>query len=200
MNKIVKGFKGFEKGLKCRDFQYEVGKSYKHDGEIELCQKGFHFCENPLDVLSFYPLNTSEFAQIEAAGKIKSDKQKSVTDNITIKAKIDLPFLIKASFDFIWSVASKKGILKKSRATSGYGAHSATSGNDAIACSVGRKASAKATIGCWIVLAEWKEGQIFTDAKPIDVKAAIVDGKKIKADTWYRLVDGKFVEAKDITD
>jgi hypothetical protein len=83
-------------------------------------------------------------------------------------------------------------------ATSGYGAHSATSGiNNAIACSVGRKAKAKASKGCFIVLAEWYEGSEWTDAHPIAVKSAKVDGKKIKADQWYKLVKGKFIETDD---
>ena len=84
------------------------------------------------------------------------------------------------SGDYAHSATSGDGA---NSATSGYGAHSATSGDDAIACSVGRKASAKASLGCWIVLAEWHEGEKFTDAKPIAIKAMQVDGKKIKEDT-----------------
>jgi len=82
-------------------------------------------------------------------------------------------------------------------ATSGYGAHSATSGDDGIAVAIGRKAKAKASLECFIVLAEWHEGQKFTDAKPLTVVSARVDGKKIKANQWYKLVDGKFVETDD---
>jgi len=86
-------------------------------------------------------------------------------------------------------------------ATSGYGAHSATSGvTNAIACAIGRKAKAKADKGCFIVLAEWYEGKNWTDAKPIAVKSAVVDGKTIKADQWYKLVDGEFTETDDHND
>ena len=228
MKKKIIGYKGFGKGLKCRDFQYEVGKEYKQDGEVKLCDNGFHFCENPLNVLNYYPLRDgNEFAEIEARGDVKTENDKSATNKIFIKAKLDLPMLIKASVDFIWNKASKGEILSKNSATSGddahsatsgnyahsatsgnransatsgYGAHSATSGDDAIACSVGRKARAKASLGCWIVLAEWKEGNNFTDAKPIGVQAAQVDDKKIKADTFYELKDGKLVIAEDQND
>ncbi len=85
-------------------------------------------------------------------------------------------------------------------ATSGYGAHSATKTGNAIACAIGRKAKAKASKGSFIVLAEWYEGEEWTDAYPIAVKSAKVDGKKIKADQWYKLVNGEFVETDDSND
>jgi hypothetical protein len=107
-SKKVIGYKGFNKGLTCRGFGYQVGKSYKHNGEIELCQRGFHFCENPLDILNYYDLVDSdgmltEFARVEATGKVKSRDDKSVTDKLTIKARITIPTFVKASFDFMWA-------------------------------------------------------------------------------------------------
>ena len=238
--KEIKGFKGFDKGLKCQGFQYEIGKEYStQDGDFKLCEKGFHFCENPLDVLGYYPLKDgNKYAEVEALGGIVSDGSKSVTNKIRIKSQIDLSALIKASVAFIWEKASKNKIFGKNSATSGYGAHSATSGydaysatsgddahsatsgyrahsatsgddahsatntksGDAIACAIGRQSSAKASLGCWIVLAEWKEGKEFTDAKPVDVKAVKVDGKKIKANTFYILKGGKFVIADNQND
>ena len=209
MKKVI-GYKAFNGGLKCRDFQYEIGKDYKLDGEIGICSNGFHFCKNPLDILTYYPLlqnnKLTEFGIIEAFGKVQDDENKSVTDGIRITAKLDLPALVKASVDFIWNKASKKSIFKNTSATSGeyahsatsgYGAHSATSTSDAIACSIGRKAKAKASLGSWIVIAEWKEGYNFEDAKPLCVLSAKVDDKKIKADQWYKVVDKKFVETDD---
>ena len=82
-------------------------------------------------------------------------------------------------------------------ATSGYGAHSATKTSDAIACAIGRKSKAKASLGSFIVLAEWNEDNDLTKVHPIAVKSAKVDGKKIKSDTWYKLVSGKFIETDD---
>lgn len=69
MKKVIKGYKGFDKDMKCRDFQFEVGKEYHQDGEIKACGNGFHFCENPLDVWKYYPLKEGNiFAEVEASG------------------------------------------------------------------------------------------------------------------------------------
>jgi len=130
--KIIKGFKAFNKGLKCQGFQYKVGKEYKHEGDIELCKKGFHFCENPLDVLNYYDLCDSEFAKVETNGKTEKDKEdtKICSDKIKIVSKIDLPMFVKASIDFLWQKCSKNnGFLGKIKAASGYGSQLAASGD-----------------------------------------------------------------------
>ena len=80
----MKGYKAFDKGLKCRGFQYEVGKTYKHDGDIELCESGFHFCKTAVDCANYYNHQNSEFAEIEAIGKVIEGDDKCVTDEIKI--------------------------------------------------------------------------------------------------------------------
>ena len=113
MKKTIKGYKAFEKGLKCKNFQYEVGKEYEEEGDIKLCDKGFHFCENPLDVLDYYDLCESEFAEVETDGKIETDGQKTVSNKIKINAKLDLSAFVKASVDFLWEKCdSVKGKIK----------------------------------------------------------------------------------------
>ena len=94
----MKGFKGFEPGLRCKGFQFKLGKEHVHEGDIGLCEKGFHFCENPLDVLCYYPLIKSEFAEVEATGKVltKKGENKNCTNRIIIKTKLDLHGLDKA--------------------------------------------------------------------------------------------------------
>ena len=64
----VKGFKGFDKEMKCQGFQFEVGKTYEHAGEVKLCNRGFHFCKNPLDTSDYYNLFDSHYAEVEAEG------------------------------------------------------------------------------------------------------------------------------------
>ena len=81
---MVKGFKGFNQDLTCRGFQYEIGKTYEYNGEIELCSSGFHFCRKLQDVHQFYDLKTSRICEIEANGKIDNDGIKSVCARISI--------------------------------------------------------------------------------------------------------------------
>ena len=65
--KTIFGFKGFDKNLKCRDFQYEVGKTYEHEGKVECCEQGFHFCENPFDVFGYTARRTADTALLKEA-------------------------------------------------------------------------------------------------------------------------------------
>jgi len=101
----MKGYKAFNKDMTCRGFQYEEGKTYE-ESKAECCESGFHFCENPLDVLKYYNLCESEFAEVEVLGEVhkrsKSNDTKAATTKIKIGAKIGLPGLIKASFEYLW--------------------------------------------------------------------------------------------------
>ena len=81
---MVKGYKGFNEDLTCRGFQYEIGKTYEYDGDIELCRSGFHFCRKLKDVHDFYDLKRSRICEIEADGKIDDDGVKSVCSRINI--------------------------------------------------------------------------------------------------------------------
>jgi len=128
-NKVL-GFKGFDKDFKCRGFQYEVGKEYKHEGQVKPCGSGFHYCEDPLDVLGYYELiaqdNTNNrYAQVEAKGGTK-DGDKSVTDNLTIKKELTIAELVQASVEFVFSFCFKTESEKK--AASGESSKLAASG------------------------------------------------------------------------
>ena len=87
--KNIIGYKAFDKGLICRGYQYEVGKEHVEDVIPKICDKGFHFCKNPLDTLNYYDITKSEFALVEATGDVSEGEDKVSTNKLLVKAKID---------------------------------------------------------------------------------------------------------------
>jgi len=202
--KVITGYKATDKDLKCRGKQYAVGETYNHDGDIILCNSGFHFCENPLDVLDFYNLCESEFLAVEAHGDCKSDDKKTVTNKLKITASIGLPGLIKASVEWITNKTHKTRKKDSSQlaasgdssqlAASGDSSKLAASGYYSIAAGIGVNNTAKAKKGSWIVLAEWEYNKKLGRWVPLCVLSAQVDGENIKEDTYYKVFGGVFVE------
>ena len=189
---MKKGFKGFDKDMRCNNFQFKIGKTYEHDGEVKLCNSGFHYCENPIDILAYYSPNESIYAEIESenVSDETSNDSKRVCSKIKIGAKIDLSALITSAIQFVFDRADWSE--KKQNATGDRGAASAT-GKEGCASALGIEGKAKGMIGCWLTLAEWKKKENCWHR--VDVQTRIVDGKKIKADTFYKLEKGEFVVA-----
>ena len=102
MSKKITGFKAFDKGLKCRNFQYEVGKTYE-EKEAVICGAGFHFCTNPFDLLRYYDLCDSEFAEVESTGSVDrcNSDSKIATTKITIKAVVGLTGWVNSAISFL---------------------------------------------------------------------------------------------------
>lgn len=204
----MKCFKGFDKDLKCRDFQYEIGKEYTEE-KANICNYGFHACEYPMDVFNYYPPSDSRYCEVdlEANDQKSHDDSKRVGKKISVKAEIGIAGIIKAGVEYIkeqvnWeddkatntgnqSAATNTGNRSAATNTGDYSA-ATVEGKESIALATGIKSKAKGKIGCFIVLAEWKE--INYEYHLIDVKSAKVDGENIKEDTFYTLKDGKFVE------
>ncbi len=134
----MQAYKGMDKNMKCRDFQYEVGKEYEHKGDVKLCESGFHACENPLDVWNYYPLNTSRFFEVQQDGQTKTDTDKTVSSKIQIKAELSLSAFIKCGIEFLWQKI-------KNSATTGNYAHSATTGDEAHSATTGNYAHSATT-------------------------------------------------------
>lgn len=198
----MKGFKGFDKYLKCHDLQYEIGKTTTHDGKISLCKSGLHFCENPLNVLSYYSPSDGRFAEIEAQDVDKEcdSDTKRVAKSLHIKAELSLSALIIAGVKFILDKVdftnAKQSNTGNSSAAMNTGDSSAATntGKYGTAISLGIEGRASGSIGNFLVLSEWEyKGDTW---KRIAMGLAKVDGKKIKADTFYVLKGGKFVEFK----
>lgn len=195
----MKCFKGFDKDLKCRDFQYEIGKEYTEE-KADICNCGFHACEFPMDVFNYYPPSDSRYCEVEleANNQKSSDDSKRVGKKISVKAEIGIAGIIKAGVEYIkeqvnWEDDKATNTGYQSAATNtGDRSAAIVEGKESIALATGIKSKAKGKIGCFIVLAEWKE--INCEYHLIDVKSAKVDGKNIKEDTFYTLKDGKFVE------
>jgi len=105
---LIKGVKGFDKDMKCRDVQFEENKDFFQPGQIEACSNGFHFCENPLQVNNFYRLKDSEVCEVEGSGKLDSHESDSkvAVSNLKIKAKINLPALLEIGIEFTRKQAS----------------------------------------------------------------------------------------------
>ena len=329
-NKII-AYKGFDKDFKCRDFLYEVGKTYEMNGNIKCCNRGFHACESPMEVFDHYDMLTSRFAEVEQSGEIdkENNSTKICSSRIKIKAELKLADIINLGVEWLKEITMPSKIKANNSSndgyyaqigssgdsakigssgyyaqigssgdsaqigssgdsakigssgnsakigssgdyaqigssgdsaqigssgdsakigssgdsakigssgysaqigssgysakigSSGYSAKIGSSGNSAqigssgdsaqigssgdyaqidssgqnsVVMCAGYDSKAKAAIGSWITLTEWKSiGDIW---KPICVKTEQVDGSRIKADTYYKLIDGKFKEVE----
>ena len=334
--KVIKSYKAFDKDMKCRDFQYEVGKEYEMDGHIECCTRGFHACESPFEVFDHYDMLNSRFAEVEQSGTIDREEgsTKVCSSRIKIKAELKLSDIINIGVEWLKDITSPSNVKadgalndngdrKKQIGSSGYYAQIGSSGDsakigssgyyaqigssgdsakigssgyyakigsngdsakigssgdsakigsigdsaqigssgdyaqigsigdsaqigssgdsaqigssgdsakigssgyyaqigssgdsaqigssgdyakidstgeDSVIMCAGRNSKAKANISSWITLAEWKLSNEKNRYVPVCVKTEYVDGEKIKADTWYKLENGKFVEVNE---
>ncbi|HHW4685807.1 MAG TPA: DUF7666 domain-containing protein, partial [Xylella sp.] len=102
-DEIVTAYKGFNQALQCRGFQFDVGKTFKHEGQVEACNSGFHSCEFPLDVFEYYPPADSRFAVVKASGQISRDEgdSKIASASLTVDAEIALPVLAARAVDWV---------------------------------------------------------------------------------------------------
>ena len=245
MSETIKSYKGFDKDLKCRGFQYEIGKEYE-EPEANVCRAGFHACERPLDVFNhYYPVN-SRFCEVEQSGELSrdTDDSKVASTKIKIGAEIGIPGLVKAQIEWVKAHTTTEH-TDPERATAGdggaatagsYGAATAgdggaatagdggaatagnrgaaTAGNrgaatagdggaatargkasvgeNGLAVARGNNVRVKGGLGAVLVIAE--ENKSDYDIK--DWAAVLVDGKTIKADTFYMLKNGEFVETE----
>jgi len=318
MEKII-AYKGFDKDLKCRCFQYEVGKEYEMDGEIKVCERGFHACESPLEVLGHYFIldngDLARFCEVEQSGVFDKEENttKVASSKIKIKAELKFADLIKLGVEWIKEKTIKGNSDKLLNDNGGYYAKIGSSGDyakigssgyyaqigssgdsakigssgdsakigssgdyaqigssgdyaqigssgyyaqigssgdyakigssgyyaqigssgdyaqigssgyyakigssgyyaqigssgdsakinsigeDSVICCAGNNSIVKAKKGSWITLSEWVYNEDKGRYVPKCVKTEYVDGERIKADTWYKLIDGEFVEQK----
>ena len=303
---VIKSYKGFDKDLKCKGFQYEVGKEYEIEGKTKCCERGFHACESPMEVWDYYDMLDSRYAEVEQCGEI--DKEESTTkvcsSRIKIKAELKLSDIINIGVEWLKKTTSPSSVKVSTDmndnggdsaqigssgdsakigssgdsakigssgysaqigssgdyaqigssgyyaqigssgyyaqigssgdyaqigssgdyakigssgdsakigssgysaqigssgdyaqiGSSGYSAQIESTGEYSVIMCAGQSSSAKAKAGSWITLSEWMYNEIEKKNIPICVKTEYVDGSRIKADTWYKLIDGEFKE------
>lgn len=210
----MKAYKGFDKNLQCRGLQYEIGGTQEVD-KVKLCNHGLHACEAPLDVFSYYaPGEGSRYCEVEMVGVSdeRGDDSKRVAKKLTVGAEIDIPGMVKAHVEYVKAHTTMEHTDQKA-ATAGYrgaataGAYGAATAGDSGAatakgsvsvgkngCGLVRGNDVKIKGGLGAVLVICEENADNLDIK--EWKAFVVDGTDIRADTWYKLVNGKLVEAE----
>ena len=220
MVESIKTYKGFNKDMTCRGFQYEEGKEYEEES-VEVCDHGFHACEYPLDCLNYYSPNESVYHEVEQRGEIQKHNEdtKVASTKIKIGAEISIAGLVKAAIEYTVKRVNKDAESDEkhgaSSATGDYGASSATGykgassaeDKDAVSVAWGYKSKAKGVIGSFLVFADW-EYTGSEDYPEYDrnnqsawtlngAKMVQVDGDNIKPDTWYTIENGEIVEVPE---
>ena len=218
----MRAFKGFNKDLTCRGYQYEEGKEF-HTERAECCDTGFHACEYPLDCFGYYDPAHSVFHEVELSGEMdkSNDNTKVCATDIKIGARLSIAGLVKMAIDFTMSKVNKEAGSDErhgfASATGDYGASSATGYKGAssvsdptgVAVAWGHEARAKGCKGAHLILSDWKYvGARYSDGDYMDpydkesweltgAKMVVVDGEKIKEDTYYRCIEGEIVEVTE---
>ena len=227
----MKAFKGFNKDLTCRGYQYEEGKEF-HTERAECCDTGFHACEYPLDCFGYYDPAHSVYHEVELSGEMdrSGDNTKVCATDIKIGARLSIAGLVKMAIDFTMSKVNKEAGSDErhgfASATGNYGASSATGNCGAssatgykgassasdptgVAVAWGHEARAKGCKGAHLILSDWRFiGEKYWDGSYKDMynkdnweltgaKMVVVDGEKIKEDTYYRCIEGEIVEVTE---
>ena len=196
-------YKGMDKNMKCRGFQYEVGGEYETD-EAKACECGFHACEYPLDVFNYYQPAGSRFFEVEQSGNLSKSGEdtKVASTKIKIGAELSIAGLVKSAVEYTKERCTQDegdkatGNRGAASATGNQGAASAT-GKSSVAMACGIEGKAMGNLGCALFLVE--RGEYDGETYPIvAVKAAIVDGENVKPGVWYTLRDGELVEAEEV--
>ena len=215
MSEKIIAYKAMDKNMQCRGKQYEVGKTY-HEDKADCCNAGMHACENPLDVLHYYPLKDGPlFFEVECGGSVDKsvEDSKLACTELTVKGEVNFAGLVKATVNAVFnrvkgkgpfssgysstagssgnsSTASSSGYYSTAAATGAY-CRAKADGKDNVAVANGAHSKARGILGCYLVLTEYDD-----DGNMLWAKMAKVDGAHIKENVWYTLKNGEFAEAE----
>ena len=223
MSEKIIAYKAMDKNMQCRDKQYEVGKTY-HEDKADCCRAGMHACENPLDVLHYYPLKDfPRFFEVECGGNVDKSEEDSklACTELTVKGEVNFAGLVKATVNAVFNRVKGKEPFSSGRystaGSSGYSSTAGSSGRYSTAGSSGDSSTAAATGSYCSAKADGKDSiavvngacgkacgalgcylvltEYDDDGNMLLAKMAKVDGAVIKENTWYTLKNGEFVEA-----
>lgn len=215
MSKKLTTYKGTDKDMKCHGgFQYELGKMYTDDGAIRCGGRGFHSCKAPLDVFRYFAPNKSRYFACLVGGTVDEDTadSKIASSELELKAEIGIPGLVKAHIEYVKAHTTTEHTDHKQATAGDYGAATAGDRGAATAGACGAATSRgsvtvgvngtglvrgngvkiRGGLGAILVIAEEEENSYDL----AHWKAVVVDGKTVKADTWYKLMNGELVEAE----
>jgi hypothetical protein len=205
-DKPIRAIKGFDRDLKCRGFQFEVGTTYTHDGPVVACKSGFHAIEgNPLEVFEYYPPGDgSRFCEVDASGEIArhTDDSKLAAGVLHVAREMTVAEVVAAAVK--WAVGNGKvtdratGDQSAASATgnrsvaSATGYQSAASAMHSAACALaaGFKATASGVDGAALFAVERRD-----DGTILSAACGIVGRDGIREGVSYRCVGGRLVEA-----
>ena len=224
MSEKIIAYKAMDKNMMCRGKQYEVGKTY-HEDKVDCCHAGMHACENPFDVLHYYPLMDSlRFFEVECGGNVDKggENSKLACTELTVKGEVNFAGLVKATVNAVFNrVKGKEPFSSGNYSTAGSSGNCSTagsSGNYSTAGSSGNYSTAAATGACCSAKADGKDSisvvngvcgkacgalgcylvltEYDDDGNMLWAKMTKVDGAHIKEKVWYTLKNGEFVEAE----
>ncbi|TQH66154.1 hypothetical protein [Pseudomonas aeruginosa] len=222
VEEIVTAYKGFKQDLTCRGYQFEIGGTYKHEGEVEACASGFHSCEYPLDVFGYYAPGDSRFAIVKASGQLSrhDDDSKIASATLVVEAEISMPTMISRAIDWIMArldnsveqtvvgdTASNTGD-RSAASNTGYQSAASNTGNRSAASNTGNRSAAEVSGKESVAASLGIEGRARASAGSaivlchrddeghlIHIRASKVGENGVKPDTWYQLsAEGEFVE------
>ena len=219
---VVTAYKGFKQDLTCRGYQFEIGGTYKHDGEVEACASGFHSCEYPLDVFSYYAPGESRFAIVKASGQLSrhDDDSKIASATLVVEAEISIPTMISRAIDWIMSKVDKsveQTVVGGTASNTGNRSAASNTGNQSAASNTGdysaasntgyqsaAEVSGKESVAASLGIegrARASAGSAIVlchrddEGRLIHIRASKVGENGVKPDTWYQLsAEGEFVE------
>ena len=224
MSEKIIAYKAMDKNMQCRGKQYEVGKTY-HEDKADCCHAGMHACENPLDVLHYYPLkNSPRFFEVECGGNVdkSGEDSKLACTELTVKGEVNFAGLVKAAVNAVFnrvkgkepfssgycSTAGSSGDYSTAGSSGDYST-AGSRGNYSTAAATGDYCSAKADGKDSIAVVNGACGKacgamgcylVLTeyddDGHMICAKMARVDGSAIRENVYYTLKNGEFVEAE----